>query len=204
MQGDDWRVFLKRYSQELLGIDDWRIEIPPRARSSQWMGYPPATAAAVEAAERRLGRQLPPSLRSFYAVSNGWRATGFFIWNVLPVEEVGWVRDRDPHLYELACMSERTPGPFKNDPDDSRLREFRFEQGTRVKRALAISSVGDSALWLLDPDTQSPGGEWAAGRWASWNPAMDWSAASFADLMSQEFSNLVRLQATNADGSKTK
>src|SRR5262249_2942622 len=98
MQAGDWRLFLEQYSLELLATDDERIKIPAAARDSQWMGYPPATEAAIEAAERRLGRQLPPSLRTFYAVTNGWRSTGFFIWDVLPVEQLGWLRDREPQL----------------------------------------------------------------------------------------------------------
>jgi hypothetical protein len=194
MDPSDWRQFLERYSQELLATDDTRIVVSPEARDSGWMGYAPASDEAIAQAERRLGRELPPSLKTFYSVTNGWKATGFFIWDVLPVEKIGWLCDRDPKLYELACGTEKLPGPFKKDPDGSRLREFRNEQGTRVKRALAISSHGDSALWLLDPDVETPGGEWPAGRWASWNPAMEWSADSFADLMEQEFENFLRLR----------
>ena len=204
MQAGDWLLFLEQYSLELLATDDERIKIPAAARDSQWMGYPPATEAAIEAAERRLGRQLPPSLRTFYAVTNGWRSTGFFIWDVLPVEQLGWLRDREPQLYQLACKTEATPGPFRKDPDGSRLREFRHEQGTRVMRTLAITSPGDAAWWLLDPETVSETGEWAAGRWAAWQPAMEWSAKSFADLMQQEFETFLRLKSRKTGSKQTK
>jgi hypothetical protein len=200
MEARDWHPFLERYSRELLATDDPRIEIPHEARSSGWMGYTPATDAAIQAVESRLGRRLPPSLRSFYSVTNGWRATGFFIWDVLPVEGLAWLRDRDPHLYELACKAEAAPGPFKKDPGGSRLREYRREQGTRVKRALVVTSVGDSARWLLDPGSEAHSGEWPGGRWASWNPAMDWTAESFADLMWHEFENLLRLRGVGNSG----
>jgi hypothetical protein len=141
-----------------------------------------------------LGRKLPASLRSFYSVSNGWRETGFFIWDVLPVEELGWLTDREPHLYQLACEAEAEPGPFKDDPGDARLRHYRDEQGTRVKRTLVISSCGDAATWLLDPGPKPHGGEWPGGRWAGWNPAMAWTAVSFADLMKQELESFLRLR----------
>lgn len=197
MEGQSWREFLERYSEELLATDDPSIEVPEEARRVRWMGHSPATDAAIVAAERRLGRNLPTSLRSFYSVSNGWRATGFFIYNVLPVEEIGWLRDREPRLYELACQAESEAGPFKNDPGNVRLKEYREEQGTRVKRALAISSLGDAATWLLDPGPEPHSGEWPGGCWAGWNPAMDWTASSFADLMSQELESLLRLRDRN-------
>jgi hypothetical protein len=189
-----WRPFLERYSKELLKSKDPRIELPEDARSSGWMGFAPAPETAIEAAEKRLERSLPPSLKSFYRVTNGWRATGFFIWDVLPVEKIGWLRDRDPDLYRIACEAEDDPGPFKRDPGDERLRYYRDEQGTRVKRSLIITSVGDAARWLLDPGAEVHGGEWPGGRWAGWNPAMQWTAKSFADLMRQEFESFLALR----------
>jgi hypothetical protein len=194
MTSSEWRAFLRHYSDELLRAGDSRIELPAAARAARWMGFDPASAAAVEAAEGRLGRRLPSSLRAFYLVSNGWRATGPFIADVLPVEQVGWLRDRDPHLYGLACKSAAHSRPFKRDPDGSRLREYVLDQGTRVKRALAISSWGDAAVWLLDPGEHPHDAEWPAGRWASWSPGMEWQAASFAGLMKHELERFVRLR----------
>ena len=194
MTPTEWKPFLQRYSDELLKADPKRIALPPEARAARWMGFDPAPGDAIEAAEKRLGRRLPPSLRTFYQVSNGWRATGFFITDVLPVERIGWLKDRDPHLYQLACQTEATKGPFKRDPDGSRLRAYVLEQGTRVKRSLAISSWGDAAIWLLDPGEQPHDGEWPAGRWASWSPAMEWQADSFEGLMRRELEGFVRLR----------
>ena len=194
MTPTDWREFLRHYSDELLSADDWRIRAPAEARAARWMGFGPAPATAIEAAEQRLGRRLPPSLRTFYQVSNGWRATGFFIEDVLPVERIGWLKDRDPHLYQIASENEAHDRPFKRDPDGSRHREFVLEQGTRVKRSLAISSWGDAAIWLLDPGERPHDAEWPAGRWASWSPAMEWQAESFAGLMKHELEMFVRLR----------
>jgi hypothetical protein len=190
----EWRPFLERFSEELLAADDIRIAVPEEVRRARWMGHGPATEEAIAAAELRLGRSLPPSLRSFYAVSNGWRETGFFIWDILPVEEVGWLREKMPNLYELACAAEAEPGPFRRDPGGMRLRQYREEQGTRVKRALVLNSRGDSATWLLDPGPLPHADEWPGGRWAGWNPAMRWSATSFADLMKQELESFLQLR----------
>jgi len=153
-----------------------------------WMGFEPALESEILAAEDRLGRRLPPSLRTFYEVSNGWGMTGSFIFNILPVERVGWLKDLDPHLYQIAikCEERRSGSPFKNDPGNTRLNLYCLEQGTMVKRSLAISSWGDAAIWLLDPGHRPHTGEWRAGRWAGWSPAMEWTAQSFADLMRRE------------------
>jgi hypothetical protein len=153
MNRTEWREFLKLYSAEFLSID-WSdtvrlfssrgAVIPEEARRAVWMGFEPASEAAVTAAESRLGRPLPPSLRSFYEVSNGWGMTGRFIFDVLPVENVCWLRDLHPHLYQIAVTNEerRRGAPFKNDPDNARLEQYCLEEGTMVKRSLAISSWG--------------------------------------------------------------
>src|ERR1700733_11746138 len=121
----------------------------------------------------------PPSLRTFYEVSNGWGMLRSFIFDVLPVEQIGWLKDRsgkqDAGLYRIACNAESPPqdkprAPWKKDPDGMRGRAYRFEQGTRLKRSLVISSWGDAAVSLLDPGEQGHDAEWPGGRWASWHP----------------------------------
>jgi hypothetical protein len=189
-----WRAFLERYSRELLATDGLGGKITAKARSSGWMGYPPASPDAIATAERCLGRRLPPSLRTFYSVTNGWRSTGHFIWDILPVRSIDWLEDRDPDLYQLAVDAEEEEGPFQQDPGGARLREYQYEQGTRVKRALIINSLGDAANWLLDPGEADDGGEWPGGRWASWNPGMDWTAQSFGELMVNEFQSFISIR----------
>ena len=84
-------------------------------------------------------------------MTNGWRTTGTCIYDILPVEEIDWLQVCDDHLYKLACEAENnnegwTSEEFRDD--------YRYEQGTRVKRSLVISSWGDAAIWLLDPGEQ--------------------------------------------------
>jgi hypothetical protein len=201
----EWRQFLQHYSDELVSSGDDVLDVPiaADARARRWMGFEPVPESAIEAAEQRLGRRLPPSLRNFFRVSNGWRQTGFFIYDVLPVEEIGWLKDRqgsqDALLYQMACENEVATGPWKDDPDDVRLHEYQHDQGTRLKRSLVISSWGDAAVWLLDPGPPSHDGEWPGGCWASWNPGMvEWDAESFADLMRHELDSFVSLRDQRA------
>jgi hypothetical protein len=197
MAPQEWMALLDRLSRDLLADEAVAAELPSEVVDRGWLGFEPASEPAIAQVEIRLNTALPPSLRSFYAVTNGWRTVGCFIWNVLPVEELGWLNERELGLFELAEMAERTPGPFKDDPDDQRLNEYRYEQGTRVKRSLVVTSEGDASTWLLDPQTRASDGEWAAGRWSSWNPAMDWNAASFAELMQKEYEDFLELRASD-------
>ena len=203
MTAVEWRQFLQQYSQAFLSLD-WSdairlfsargAAISDEAKRSGWMGFEPAPEAAIAAAEDRLGRRLPPSLRSFYEVSNGWGMVGRFIFDLLPVEKIDWLRHRDPHLYKMACENEAVVGPFKRDPDGSCHRKYVLDEGTRVKRSLAISSWGDAAIWLLDPGEHPHDAEWPAGRWASWGPGMSWQAECLADLMRRELDQILAMR----------
>jgi hypothetical protein len=219
MNVSQWQQFLEIYSIELIEADEPLINIPNEARQSRWMGFPPASEIEIAEAEQRIGKPLPPSLRNFYLVTNGWRATGDFIDNILPVSEVEWLEVFDPHLYSLAVKAEENKDDNTDvkastsdlyslavkavairaeeiketfnlddwdDWDEEESVPYWYQQGTQVKRSLVISSWGDAAIWLLDPGEDDSQGEWLAGRWASWNPAMDWYAKSFAELMLQE------------------
>ena len=193
MNVEQWKKFLKRYSIELLS-ENSEIEVDEEVYQSQWMGYEPVTESQIVEAEKRLGITLPDSLRNFYLVTNGWRETGYYIYDILPVEKIDWFHIIDPHLYGIACKTEQTQGPFNEDPNNERLIEYRYQEGTQVKRSLAINSDGDAAIWLLDPGEQDSQGEWAGGCWASWNPAMKWKAMSFAELMKQQLESFIGLR----------
>jgi len=184
MNVEQWKKFLKRYSTELLA-DNSEIEVDEEVYQSKWMGYEPATVTQIVEAEKRLCVNLPDSLRNFYLVTNGWRETGCFIYNILSVEEIEWLRIRDSDLYSIACELEEMR---------TTSNEHRYQQGTQVKRSLAISSWEDGAIWLLDPGEKDAQGEWAGGCWASWNPAMKWKATSFAELMKQELESFMNLR----------
>jgi hypothetical protein len=73
MDETGWRKFLKDHSRELLKTPELPIRAPLSAKKSKWTGYQPASENMIAAAEKRLGATLPPSLKSFYRVSNGWR-----------------------------------------------------------------------------------------------------------------------------------
>jgi hypothetical protein len=125
----------------------------------------PATEDQIAREEARLGVRLPPSLRSFYLQSNGYGLVGSPIWAVRSVDQIGWLCDVVPFLYEIV---------FEDDP--------------AVGRSLVVSGEGDAAWWLLDPGAADERGEWPGGRWASWYPGMSWMAKDFIGLFEAEVS----------------
>lgn len=188
----EWKAYLQRCSRQIIedGDGGGGPELSEVVIQSGWLGYEGASRAAIWQTKKRLGLPLPPSLRSFYCATNGWRTVGCFIFAVPPVEKIGWLSKVDPHLYEIGVGVE---AQFESDPRVD-LREYAYEGGTRVKRSLSASTWGDASTWLLDPGTVDSKGEWAGGRWSSWNPGMEWIADSFEALFRDEYQTYLRLR----------
>ena len=188
----EWKAYLQECSRQIIEDGDVveRPAIPETAVQVGWLGYTPASSRAIRQTEDRLDVKLPPSLHAFYAASNGWRTVGCFIYEVLPLEKLGWIADLEPDLWEMAVRLEENEA--HNERAD--LREWAYEDGTRVKRSLVIAQNGDASTWLLDPGTVNSRGDWAGGRWSSWNPGMEWIAGSFEGLFRDEYETFLRLR----------
>jgi hypothetical protein len=107
--------------------------------------------------------------------------------------EVNYLELHEPHLYSIAQDAERHERPFKQDPDGSRLQEYRLEQGTRVKRSIAVSRKGgDVETILVDPIATAGAEERPCGSWAHWHPAMEWSWTSFGEYMRSRYDDLLQ------------
>jgi hypothetical protein len=171
--GHDWEGLLARSHQWGQDRAEWE-KGKGHQIALEWMptAFAPATESQIAREEARLGVRLPPSLRSFYLQTNGHAVVGNFIWAVRSVEQIGWMRDAVPFLYEVL---------FEEDPVSA--------------RCLVVSGESDASWWLLDPGDVDQRGEWRAGRWSSWNPAMRWVAADFFGLFEDEVSTAERLLA---------
>jgi len=98
MDREEWRPFLKRWSEEWIAGHDPEQDQPldESVVRDGWLSFAPASADEIAAAEARLGCSLPPSLREFLGVTNGWRDAGPFIYRLAGTAELGWLRDLDP------------------------------------------------------------------------------------------------------------
>ncbi len=167
----NWRIFLQDFSRDLLRDIRIREELPPEVIESGWLGYEGASEEEISRLEKRLRKRLPPSYRSFLAVTNGWRNCGFYIYRLWPCSKVSWFRKRHRDWIDAYLNVD--------EPDEITDEEY-FVYGKRqecpcfraqyLQSALEISDVGDSAIMLLNPKVVTEDGEWEAWLFANWFP----------------------------------
>jgi hypothetical protein len=157
----EWREFLRGYSSEFLGsaflrradLDERRGSplVSETQRETGWLGYEPASEAAVVAAEQRLGVRLPLTYRNFLLASNGFCHMAYSV-DLLKAENIGWFGELFPDL--LGAWS--APG-----------LEYFAEHLRVLGRCLLVSDEagGSGCYWLLSPDRATETGEWTAYQW---------------------------------------
>ncbi|MCZ0998127.1 SMI1/KNR4 family protein [Streptomyces mirabilis] len=189
---DDWRSFLVRWSQEWADAQNpdapaserhVRDEEPVRTR---WLGFPPASEERIRALEERLGHRLPPSYRTFLAVSDGWRHAGGFVWLLAGTDAVRRHED-------AAGLAEYFPG----DPDDDPTPEDVLLAGM-WERALQLDVESDAVYVLLDPGDVDDAGEWAVYCYASWRASPPERYASFGAFMEAMYREFHSLQVSRS------
>ncbi|MGP4094293.1 SMI1/KNR4 family protein [Nonomuraea sp. KM90] len=138
---------------------------PPRSRHlveahrpPEWLGTTGVGEEELARHEERLGIRLPPSYREFLQISNGWDVESYSCLHLLPLAEVGWTRDVDPHLAET--------------------------WGDPMGDTLYLSEYIDGQVCLLFPGVVAPDGEWQAWDFATWHPGV-LEYRSFWDLMTR-------------------
>ncbi|MEV6138967.1 SMI1/KNR4 family protein [Nocardia sp. NPDC051990] len=174
----DWKPWLSRWSEEWIRSTD-PTELDVEVLRDRWLGFAPATLAAVAAAEARIGRSLPPSYRDFLLTTDGWRETGGFVWRMRDTSNLGWLRDIEPHWEWWNDLDEP-------DPDASDDNPFR--------RGLLISLEADSGILFLDPGDVDDTGEWAAYSLFSWRAEPPTRYESFTALMESLYDEFHQLR----------
>jgi hypothetical protein len=182
MDRAEWRPFLKRWSEEWIAAHEAEATeddepLDEAVVRDQWLGFAPASDEQVAAAEARLGRALPPSLREFYAVTDGWRDAGDFIYLLAGTADIGWLRDIEPMWIDSwgAAFDEG----LGHESEETAL----------FRRAVQVSLEGDVAVMFLDPDDTGPDGEWAGYWLASWSGEGPQRFGSFYDLMYAQYTS---------------
>jgi hypothetical protein len=186
MDAFDWKIFLQDFSRELLADDEIRLQHPPDVVRGKWLGYEGASDIQIAAMEQRLGLQLPPSYRQFLQTTNGWRNTGYFIQRVWPCARVNWFRERHRDWIS-AYHSQYKKLPRISDEDYlvyGDEQDSAFIRTEYLEKAIEISEIGDSAIYLLNPEVVHEG-EWEAWVFADWLPGAS-RYRSFQELMVAE------------------
>ncbi|MFD9483711.1 SMI1/KNR4 family protein [Streptomyces sp. NPDC059991] len=184
MRRYEWRPFLERWSAEW--ADAYDAEQQARdgdrdAHAARWLGFEPADEERLAALEQRIGRPLPPSLRSFLQVTDGWRYAGHFVYLLAGTEHINWCGD--PH-----DMGEVWLEALGEDADDEEVREAGV-----WARSLQLAVESDMVDVLLDPDDVDERGEWAVYTYAGWRAAPPERHASFKHFMEDMYQEFLRM-----------
>ncbi|MFI1582590.1 SMI1/KNR4 family protein [Embleya sp. NPDC020630] len=189
-----WRPFLEQWSEEwVVGHDPERDgPLAEEVVRDTWLGFAPADETDIAGAEARLGRRLPPSLREFLLVTDGWRDAGNFVYRLAGSAELEWLRDTDDRHWIEAWEDlvedegdEDSGGEEGDDEDDEDA--FTLQEAKILARSLRLSLEGDSAIMLLDPEDVDEDGEWAGYWLASWSGEGPQRYGSFHALMHRQW-----------------
>jgi hypothetical protein len=194
----NWQELLAQLNSQVLQEDDFRNEafISAPQRAVGWVGKAGATEAELMQVEQRLQCTLPPSYRSFLAVSNGFGPISPFIYNLSSAAEVNWLCTKEPELVE---MWEANPLPIDSPAlaDEHYLRYDDQQNAgilkpTHLRQCLMLSEWGDAGFLALNPAQQHEG-EWEAWHFANWYPGAH-RYRSFAELMQMSYQNYLELR----------
>lgn len=202
MSADSWQQFLTQWSKDVLTSSELAQGLPAEVRASGWLGYPGATEAQIAQVEARLKTTLPPSYRKFLKVTNGWwMTTGTYQSKLWSTEEIEWLAVRRPDLIE-GWMVGREIGNQIHGESEPIPNEVYFVYGEEqdsywfrdeyLHTALEISDYCDG-IYLLNPQTTTPEGEWEAWRFAPWLGAVRYR--SFWKMMQDEHQEFLRLES---------
>lgn len=191
----NWQPFLEEFSRELLADEAIRERLADDVVQSGWLGYDPATQQQIDELEQRLGTELPPSYKQFLLTSNGWRYSGMFIFDVFPAEKVEWFQENNQDWIDAYVEPAEGEDPVSLEDhcdysEDQDCCNFRVEY---LQTSLLISDVGDSAVYLLNPEIKTADGEWEAWFFANWNPGAN-RYRSFWEMMQHELTSTIELR----------
>lgn len=158
MEFFEWGPWLERWSGEWLDAlaesePEEFEELDEDIVRNRWLGFGPAGPARMAALEERvrgwgIAAPLPPSLRSFLEVTNGWRYAGGSVYLLAGADDI--VPYGDP--FDLQKVCERNLG--------ENAGEHEVRQAGMWGRALQLSLDSDMTDVLLDPGDVGEDGEW--------------------------------------------
>jgi cell wall assembly regulator SMI1 len=125
------------------------IDFTEEQKKSKWLGYAPATDAAIEATEKRLNCSLPTDYKDFLRITNGFAQTNNAVHSsFLPIEKIDYLLNLDDDLIEIW--------------EDT----GNVEVGKILRTSILIGGLNESQHVLLIPQKKG----WIYWQFASWIP----------------------------------
>lgn len=156
-----WRLFLEQWSrQSLLNAPEYGEDLPEAVVASGWVGFPGATEEHLQAAERRLGRRLPPSYRQFLCVTNGWRPIPGE--PLLPIEQVDLFWIKEPEWAQAWVDGWEADLTEAEHCVYGKQQKAGYYRRAYLLTAFQVGEAEDGYVYLLNPEVVTPEGEWEA------------------------------------------
>lgn len=181
---ETWREFLECWDREILESVKLQgavssMEQQVLARGGQ--RNEPASETAIAEAEKRLGTELPESLKDFWRASNGLMHLRLDVDDGLihGVDTVSWLKSSNSDLIPEsigAPISDEDYFEYGPDQDPIYLRDG------YIQSMLVVSDVVDGGVYLLNPEVITEDGEWEAW-FMGWELPGALRFRSFAHLM---------------------
>ncbi len=186
----EWGPWLERWSGEWLDAlaasePEEFEELDEDVVRSRWLGFGPAGSERMAALEERvrglgIAVPLPPSLRSFLEVTDGWRHAGGSVYLLAGADDI--VPYGDP--FRLQKLYEENVG--ENPTAQEVLHAGMWG------RALQLSLDSDMTDVLLDPGEVGADGEWAVYVHHGWSGEGPERYESFRAFMEEMYKDLYR------------
>lgn len=191
-----WKKLLSSWSKQVLATDLVQ-HLNPADRKLSYLGFPPASASAINALESRIKVTLPPSYRAFLEATDGFRVISPFTHRLRSTADVDWFR-----VENQAWIETYNEPSIYDDPDmpvisDEEYFDYSKPEGLDLRRPhlfamLQVSDVDDGVM-LLNPLVVTPDGEWEGWFFANWIPGA-YRYASFAHMMVETYRSLRKLE----------
>jgi len=184
----EWMSLLRQWNTVAHARD-----LPGELASVSWLGSPSVSDDDLQQAEARLHVPLPPSYRAFLRASNGWRFASHAVPLIRQVGQIDWFKKE--HRDWIAAYVTPTHGEHVAVPPEETYFTYAPSVAMQFRPAhlgftLQITDVGDTAVFLLNPQVVHLDGEWEAWLLANWLPGVQ-RYRSFADLMFGAYRDLM-------------
>jgi cell wall assembly regulator SMI1 len=137
---------LKNISKSVISLNE--SDFTAEQIKAQWLGFEPATDAAIEATEKRLNCSLPTDYKEFLKITNGFSQTNNAVHSTfLPVEKIDYLVNLDDDLIEI--WEKEMP-----------------EIGKILRTSILIAGLNESQNVLLIPQKN----KWIYWQFAHWIP----------------------------------
>ncbi|MFD6956067.1 SMI1/KNR4 family protein [Streptomyces venezuelae] len=193
----EWGPWLGRWSGEWLDAlaasePEEFEELDADVVRNRWLGFGPAGPERMAALEERvrgwgIEAPLPPSLRSFLEVTDGWRYAGGSVYLLAGAEDI--VPYGDPS--DLQKVYEQNLG--------ENAGEHEVRQAGMWGRALQLSLDSDMTDVLLDPGDVGADGEWPVYVHHGWAGDGPERYESFRAFMEEMYKNFYRSGGNDPD-----